>query len=224
MSVNSPKPGRLRLVPFALLLVGLAAVLSGYLTARHAGSRTATAPAETVPPGLGVDGNMRPPSSTLAPSPQQAPRSAPDPTGVRIPTIGVAAPTIPLGLREDGSIEVPADFDQTGWWADGPEPGEPGPAVILGHVDAVSGPAVFSRLADLAIGDVVHVDREDGTTISYRVDRIEQHPKHDFPTDAVYGRGGDDSVLRLVTCGGAFDREARSYVDNVIVFASMIRS
>ena len=148
--------------------------------------------------------------------------SVADPSGVRIPTIGVDATTIPLGLRSDGSIEVPQDYEQTGWWADGPEPGEPGPAVVLGHVDSVDGPAVFSRLRELTVGDVVHIDREDGTTVSYQVNRIEQHPKDDFPTEAVYGRNHEQSVLRLVTCGGTFDRNARSYVDNVIVFASLV--
>lgn len=146
--------------------------------------------------------------------------SAAEPRWIRIPAIDVAADTIPLGIRADGAIEVPQDYAKTGWWVDGPEPGEPGPAVVLGHVDSVDGPAIFSRLPDLSIGDAVHIDRTDGTTVSYRVDRIEQHPKDDFPTEAVYGGGEDESVLRLVTCGGEFDRGERSYVDNIIVFAS----
>lgn len=144
---------------------------------------------------------------------------AADPTAVRIPSIDVNASTIPLGLADDGTIEVPEDFAKTGWWRDGPEPGEIGPAVILGHVDSYDGPAVFFELGNLAIGDPIHIDRADGTTISFVVERIEQHSKDNFPTNAVYGPT-DDSVLRLVTCGGTFDRDARSYQDNVIVFAT----
>lgn len=147
-------------------------------------------------------------------------QQAPEPTGIRIPTIGVEASTVPLGLRPDGSIEVPTDLDQTGWWADGPEPGEPGPAVILGHVDSRSGPAVFFELAALQPGDVINVDRRDGSVVTYLVDRIEQHSKDAFPTEAVYGRT-TDAVLRLVTCGGEFDRSERSYEDNIVVFANL---
>lgn len=144
----------------------------------------------------------------------------PTPVGIRIPAIGVDASMIPLGLRADRSIEVPEDFAQTGWWADGPEPGEPGPAVVLGHVDSRSGPAVFFDLRNLQPGDEVVIDRADGTSVVYQVDRLEQHPKDDFPTDAVYGPTSDVQ-LRLVTCGGEFDRSVRSYDDNIVVFASL---
>jgi len=142
------------------------------------------------------------------------------PTRIRIPAIEVDASMIPLGLRDDGSIEVPSDFAQTGWWVDGPEPGETGPAVVLGHVDSRSGPAVFFDLDRLATGDAIHVDRLDGTTVTYVVDRTEQHAKDTFPTETVYGSTAEP-VLRLVTCGGEFDRDRRSYDDNVIVFARL---
>lgn len=149
------------------------------------------------------------------------PVDEPTPVGIRIPSIGVDASMIPLGLRPDRSIEVPQDFAQAGWWADGPEPGEPGPAVILGHVDSRSGPAVFFDLRNLESGDKVVIDRADGTSVTYRVDRLEQHPKDEFPTDAVYGPTSD-AQLRLVTCGGDFDRSVRHYVDNIVVFGSLV--
>jgi sortase (surface protein transpeptidase) len=145
----------------------------------------------------------------------------PTPVGIRIPAIGVDASMIPLGLRPDRTIEVPKDFAQTGWWVDGPEPGEPGPAVVLGHVDSRSGPAVFFDLRYLQPGDEVVIDRADGTTVTYRVDRLEQHPKDEFPTEAVYGPTAD-AQLRLVTCGGDFDRGIRHYVDNIVVFATLV--
>lgn len=127
---------------------------------------------------------------------------------------------VPLALEADGTIEVPSDFSQAGWWVDGPEPGEVGPSVILGHVDSRRGPAVFFDLLELRPGDAVHVDRSDGTTVTYIVERTEQHPKDAFPTQAVYGPT-DEPVLRLVTCGGTFDRDRRSYDDNVVVFATL---
>jgi hypothetical protein len=97
-------------------------------------------------------------------------------------------------------------------------PGERGPAVIAGHVDSKRGPAVFFRLPDLGRGDRIFVDRADGTTAVFAAQRIERHDKATFPTDAVYG-DTPDPQLRLITCGGKFDRKHRRYLDNVIVFA-----
>ena len=98
-----------------------------------------------------------------------------------------------------------------------------GPAVLAGHVDSTAGPAVFWRLRDLAPGDEVLVDRADGTTARFTVTRVERHPKDAFPTDEVYGPT-TGAELRLITCGGEFDRAARSYRDNVVVFAVALLS
>ena len=146
---------------------------------------------------------------------------APNPAVIRIPRLGVEASIIPLGLQDDGSIEIPEDPEQAGWWLGGPEPGETGPAVILGHVDSQEeGPAVFFDLRYMKAGDEIHIDRVDGSTVSYVVDFLESHNKDEFPTDAVYGPT-EEPTLRLVTCGGDFDFGVRTYEENVIVFASL---
>ena len=146
---------------------------------------------------------------------------APNPAVIRIPRLGVEASIIPLGLQDDGSIEIPEDPDEAGWWLGGPEPGETGPAVILGHVDSQEeGPAVFFDLRYMKAGDEIHIDRVDGSTVSYVVDFLESHDKDEFPTDAVYGPT-EQPTLRLVTCGGDFDFGVRTYEENVIVFASL---
>ena len=137
---------------------------------------------------------------------------------IEIPAIGVDAPVVPLGLQPSGALEAPAGLAETGWWTDGPEPGEEGPAVVAGHVDSRAGPAVFYRLDELQPGDGVEVVREDGSRVAFVVERLEQHPKADFPTEAVYG-DIEGSALRLITCGGAFDRSTGHYLDNVIVYA-----
>jgi hypothetical protein len=147
-------------------------------------------------------------------------RAAP-PVAVEIPGIGVDASLIELGIDADRQLEVPANPDLAGWFVGGPRPGEEGPAVIAGHVDSTLGPAVFHRVPRLGTGDVVLVHRADGTTASFAVDRVEWWPKDGFPTDAVY-READGAELRLITCGGVFDRTRLSYEDNVIVFASAI--
>lgn len=160
-------------------------------------------------------------STTIDPIAALLDQDAAPPAQLRIPSIEVTAPVIPLDLRDDGAIEVPVDVDDSGWWRDGPEPGERGPAVILGHVDSYTGPGVFARLTELEPGDLIHVDRDDGTSVTYRVTDANQYDKESFPTEVVYGPT-DHAVLRLVTCGGDFDRAARSYLANYIVFAEMV--
>ncbi len=149
------------------------------------------------------------PSRSLAPSP---------PVEVTLPSIGVTSPLEHLARQADGSIAAPVDFDLAGWFEAGPQPGQPGPAVIAGHVDSTTGPAVFYRLRDLQPGDPVEVRREDGRVVTFRVTRIEQHPKDEFPSEAVYGPV-PDAELRLITCGGDFNRSTGHYLDNLVVYA-----
>jgi hypothetical protein len=141
------------------------------------------------------------------------------PTHVWIPSIGVGSTLIRLGLNPDGSLEVPTNFAVAGWWAGGRSPGERGAAVIVGHVDSKSGPAVFYRLRYLHHGDPIWVQRQDGRKVRFVVQRLEQVPKTHFPTQEVYGYH-PQSMLRLITCGGAFNHGTGHYVDNVIVFAT----
>lgn len=141
------------------------------------------------------------------------------PVRLRIPAAGVDTPLESLGRAADRSIALPRRPARAGWFAGGPRPGQPGPAVIIGHVDWDHGPAVFFRLAELGRGDTVLVDRADGSTATFRVTRRQQVAKTDFPTDQVYAPDLAPS-LRLITCGGSFDHSAGSYRDNVIVYAT----
>ena len=123
-----------------------------------------------------------------------------------------------LGLDEAGAMKAPSSFDTAGWFSLGPEPGQPGPAVIAGHVDSRDGPAVFYRLHELAPGDEVIVHRVDGTEIRFTVTGARSYPKTAFPTEAVYGPV-PGSELRLITCGGEFDTSRRQYRENLVVYA-----
>jgi LPXTG-site transpeptidase (sortase) family protein len=140
------------------------------------------------------------------------------PTRVRVPGIEVDSDLVRLGVDDDGSLVPPEDFARAGWFTEGPAPGETGPAVIAGHVDSYRGPAVFFRLSELEEGDEVLVDRADGTTVRFTVTEVDRYPKDDFPTEKVYGPT-PHAELRLITCGGEFDADARSYRDNVVVSA-----
>ncbi len=150
--------------------------------------------------------------------------SASTPTRVSIPSIGVDSSLMGLGQNADGTVEVPPlGNTPAGWYRESPTPGEVGPAVLLGHVDSGAGPAVFFRLGEVAPGDEVSVIREDGTVAVFAVERVEQYGKADFPSLTVYGNT-DNAQLRLITCGGVFDRSVGHYVDNIVVYASLVSS
>jgi hypothetical protein len=177
------------------------------------------------PPASSVSGSpTAPPVAGPAPLVAESFRSARGyqavavPVRLRIPALRVDSRLQPLGLQADGSIAVPASPHVAGWYRDGPRPGQAGPAVILGHVDSRSGPGIFAGLAGLRGGAVVRVDRADGSSVAFRVTGISRVPKDAFPTDLVYAPTLDPA-LRLVTCGGGFDRARGSYRDNVIAFA-----
>ena len=145
-----------------------------------------------------------------------------EPASVDIPSIGVRSDLLRLGLAADGTAQVPSDPQRAGWFSGGPRPGEEGPAVILGHIDSRTGPAVFYRLHALAPGATVTVNTVSGQRVGFTVDRVEQVSKRSFPTAEVYGPAFGRQ-LRLITCGGTFDFAKGHYTDNVIVFLTATR-
>ena len=156
------------------------------------------------------------PDATPAPAAITS-RGGPAPVRIEIAAIQVSAPVDAAGKNRDGTLEVPTDFARTSYYTGRPVPGEPGPAIIIGHVDGRRGPAVFHRLRELRPGTEVRIQRADGTVVAFVVERSKQVPKSAFPTDEVYGPT-PDPTLRLITCGGGFDRRTGHYRDNTIVF------
>ena len=149
-------------------------------------------------------------------------RSAP--VVVTVPAIGVHARIVPLGLEPDGEVAVPPLSTPfvVSWYDKGPAPGQPGAAVLLGHVDAAGvGPAVFYRLGDLAAGDLIYVTRQDHQIAVFRVTSVGLYPQTAFPAGRVYG-STPRPALRLVTCGGQFDWVTHLYLDRTIVFADFV--
>lgn len=140
-----------------------------------------------------------------------------DPSRLRIKAIGVDTSLEKLHIGSGDALVPPHGYGHAGWYADGTEPGDVGPAVIAGHVDSKSGPAVFYRLRELTAGDRIEVVRG-GTSVRFTVTRVAWYPKTAFPTSQVYGPT-PDSELRLITCGGVFDHSLRSYKDNLVVYA-----
>lgn len=144
------------------------------------------------------------------------------PVRLRVPRIGVDTALLRLGLTARRELEVPPmrAADTAGWYDRSPVPGDTGPAVLAGHVDSRSGPAVFYRLRELRRGDRVVVDRSDGRRATFTVDRVDVVTKSAFPTRRVYGATARPE-LRLITCGGTFDRTADDYLANLVVFAHL---
>jgi hypothetical protein len=186
-------------------------------------------PAPTASDGTGLGGTAVPaPPATGSPAARIGggaprwtvlPRSLP--ATLDVPSIGLHAPLLSLGLKPDGTVEVPPLTGRAdpGWYRHSVTPGESGPAVLLGHVDSVeTGGGVFHRLTELTRGAEIRVTRADGITAVFTVTGLERHPKAGFPTARVYGPT-DAPTLRLVTCGGAYDPVTRTYVDNVVVYA-----
>jgi sortase (surface protein transpeptidase) len=143
------------------------------------------------------------------------------PVRVEVPAIGVSSPLVRLGLNQDGTMQVPGDDQVAGWFTGGPQPGQLGPAVIAGHVDSRTGPAVFYRLRDLRPGDQIRVVRADRRVVRFRVDSLASYPKQSLPGEEVYG-ATTAPVLRLITCAGTFDRAQRSYRENLVVSATRV--
>lgn len=191
----------------------------GGLTARAVVDATATA---VVPAGaVEAGGSAATPPARFPrhPAAVAADQPAPGtPVRVRAPAAGLDARLTGTGLDPSGALAVPADPAVAGWYADGPLPGRAGPAVLAGHVDWAGRPAVFAGVPRLAPGDELVVDRADGTSARFAVQRVVQVPKDRFPAEAVYGPVAG-AELRLITCGGAFDPATGSYADNVVVFA-----
>ncbi len=148
---------------------------------------------------------------------------ASDPVSLSIPSIEVDSDVlVRLDLGADGVLPAPEDYDLPGWYTGGPNPGQLGPAVIAGHVDGPDGPAVFYRLGELAVGALVDVTRADGTVATFAIDSVERYAKAEFPTSRVYGNTTDRAEIRLITCGGAFDRTTGHYVDNIVAFGHLV--
>jgi hypothetical protein len=214
--VNPVRKKRLRQTALPVVAAGVAAFVvgTGYLAVSDRGG--------------GSDLGRWGPQAVSAPV-TAAGRAAGDPFGqapamvsgapsrLRVKAIGIDTPLEKLHLGAGGALVPPQKYGLAGWYSGGTSPGDVGPAVIAGHVDSKSGPAVFYRLRELTVGDRIEVTRG-GSLVRFTVVRVAWYPKTGFPTDEVYGPT-PDRQLRLITCGGVFDHRLRSYKDNLVVYA-----
>ncbi len=171
-------------------------------------------------------GSEESPTSDPSSTPSVDPLAASQPESVSIPAIEVESTVNPIGLNDDGTLAVPTgeNYDEAAWFTGSPTPGEVGPSVIEGHVtSAGSTPSVFFDLGAVEEGDTAEVTREDGTTATFEVYKVERYPKDEFPTAVVYGNT-QSPELRLITCSGEYDEDDSRHLDNTVVYARMVAS
>lgn len=227
-SRHRSRQGRGLIAPLLALAVGLVSTAGLLLTTRTPlapdGSLVGLDASESM---VGAADAEEPPWAATTPDPdlgsdpQSTEVGAASATAISIPDIGVDTTLVPLGVDEAGALVPPERYDVAGWFAAGPLPGAVGPAVIAGHVDSRAGPAVFYRLEEMVVGALVTVAMSDGSSVRFAVTAVGQYPKTDFPTELVYGPT-PGRELRLITCGGNFDPSRRSYLDNIVVFATAL--
>ncbi|RAM35856.1 class F sortase [Arthrobacter globiformis] len=214
----------------ALLLLGSLLLAGCGTQAPSSAPTTAAPPAAASPAPSSSQPPTKTPASTksttaaagrraIVPSPV---RPAPAPVSVAVPSIGVQSPLVKLQLRANGSLEVPPDGPgaPAGWYSGSPSPGETGPAVLLGHVNATDGgPGVFANLRALKTGAEIRVQRADKSATVFTVARTTAYSKNDFPTFEVYGNTKGPE-LRLITCDG-YDPATGLFNDNYVVYAKL---
>jgi hypothetical protein len=199
---------------FSGAFVGLVAAFLGYVLLADPGAASRRVWLED-PVGVNTAAGPLTPGAM----PQKSSVSAP--VKLSIAAIGVDTTLESLALRSDGTLAAPRDWNRAGWYAAGVRPGAPGPAVITGHVDSTTGPAVFHKLRLLRVGDLITVRRTDGSVAKFVVDSVHAYSKAQSPTSDVYGPTPVPE-LRLVTCTGDFDAGAGSYLDNLVVSAHLL--
>jgi sortase (surface protein transpeptidase) len=206
-------------IAFAAGLIVIAGGTSGLLLTRH------STPALR-PVAAGVGALPAPTGPIVAPPQSSDPAPVAAPASLTIPLIGVKTNLITLGLAAGGAMQVPSTVSVAGWYTGSPRPGSIGSSIIVGHVDgkvnATEARGVFYRLNTLKAGDGIFVKRADGTTVEFRVTRVQQYLKDKFPTADVYGPT-PDAELRLITCGGTFDDAIGHYLSNIVVYATQVK-
>lgn len=144
------------------------------------------------------------------------------PLSLRFENVGIDDEIRPVGIEDDGDMEVP-DVDEVGWWQWGSAPGLPGATVLAAHVSWNGALGPFHRLGDAELGDRIEVTAGDGSTRVYQVTERTMYVKDGLPADRIWTTTGDE-VLVLITCGGDFNPSIRRYRHNIVVYAVPVDS
>ena len=215
-------PATLLAVPAIAVVVGAATLVGCGSQAPKMVSPTSAAVVSTTSTALLSTTSLSEPPTSGSPTTTSTTiyvNPIPRPARIVIPAIRVDAKIIRVGRLDDGKMEVPP-FGLAGWYTLGPAPGASGPSVIVAHVDSKEGPDVFFRLKDLRPGDEILIYDEDGHEATFLMDIKEQQLKSELPTERIWNDTWQP-VIRLITCGGDFDRSSGHYLSNVIVYGHL---
>ena len=224
-----PRPGRRGFPNWVLPTSGALAL--GLLIGLTVADRSTDAPAERSLPQVvaeapesdaAVAASLPDAPTAQAPVDTTTALAHSEPVQLEIPALELTSQLVGLGLNDDRTLEVPVDFSKAGWFTSGTYPGDPQgpPAIIAGHVDDYTGPAVFARLGELTENAEVIVVRADNSAAVFRVTEMQRFPKDEFPAEQLYAPV-PASELVLITCTGGFNEEARSYTENLVVRARL---
>ncbi|SDS38394.1 class F sortase [Agrococcus carbonis] len=229
----SPVAGRRRTVLLALagtlsaaaVIVGAVLVTQSVAPSLPAGPQTAPAaatpaPTTATPSPSAAQPSGRVPTGVAARDAAPTPAAPVDaPTAVRVPSVDLALEVVPVGVRDDGQMDVPELVGELGWYRYGPAPGaDAGSAVLAAHVDSDIGAAPMAAVLGAEAGDPVEVTTASGEVLRFRITSVEQIAKAELPLASLFARDGEH-VVRLVTCGGEWDAAAGAYEDNIVVTA-----
>ena len=224
-SATSREPKHHRGLRVAATAIGVCVILVG---AADVSSRIAhdafgaNASLYSFAPAITLLGNYNTDAGTI---PAAATRSASTtpliPVRLEIPSIGVNAHVEQVGNKADGSMGTPSTFGDVAWYAAGSAPGQPGNAVIDGHVDnALTTAGVFMHLSQIALGDTITVVNASGTPMNFTVTNVEEIPADSAPAASIFTTTGP-SQLVLITCDGTWVPNTKSFDQRLVVFASL---
>lgn len=209
---NSARLAKHRVAGLALKLVLVGLMLAG--VAMAARGKTAKQPNISNAPQAGEVAGL--PYAVAAESSVK-----PGPSLLTIPSLKIAAPFELLGIKSDHTIQVPKDYMSVGWFVYGAKPGEIGTSVIIGHLDSPKGRAIFADLSKIKIGEKIVIQRTDGSIVTYIVESTAKYSQDNFPTNEIYSPVAYAGI-RLITCSGTYNKNAKHYSDNFVVFGRKI--
>ncbi|WCK56344.1 class F sortase [Aneurinibacillus sp. Ricciae_BoGa-3] len=142
------------------------------------------------------------------------------PSRLQIPAIHLDTRVEPVGILSNGQMGVPASFSTVGILSPWTLAGEHGNAVIAGHLDHFTGPAVFYNLRNLKSGDKVIVSNEAGNKLIFTVKEVKAYKVHEAPLEKIFGKS-DKSQLNLITCAGKYNKKTKEHAKRLVVFTEL---
>ena len=132
---------------------------------------------------------------------------------------------LPMNVNTSGELDTPRNIFDVGWYTASGKPGQGGTMVIDGHNGGPHVHGVFKNLPDLAVGDIIKVERGDGAIFNYKVVENKTVPLAD--SDAYMSAAsrspepGKESVT-LISCTGEWSQAQQTYLSRQFTRATLV--